>query len=92
MSVENIVDYLLQAPSVTRQTSPMNWTYLNAPADGTVLLVWQAPQLGPVFASDGYIWADPEQAFSLDGKGHVSRSAESLAAGSFADDLHARRL
>ena len=73
MTVETIVDYLLQAPSITRQTSPMIWTYLNAPVDGTVLLVWQPPQLGPNYASDGYIWADPEQAFTLDAKGYVRR-------------------
>ncbi|KAI9824878.1 MAG: hypothetical protein M1832_001483 [Thelocarpon impressellum] len=71
MSVEAIVDYLLQAPNITRHAAPMNWTYLDAPADGTVLLVWQAPQLGTHFASDGYVWADPEQAFSLDAKGYT---------------------
>ncbi|KAI9846212.1 MAG: hypothetical protein M1838_001373 [Thelocarpon superellum] len=69
MSVETIVDYLLQAVNITRHTAPMNWTYLDAPADGTVLLVWQPGQLGTHFASDGYVWADPEQAFSLDAKG-----------------------
>ena len=72
MSVETIVDYLLQAPNITRSTAPMNWTYLEAPGDGTVLLVWQPPQLATHFASDGFVWADPEQAFSLDAKGYVS--------------------
>ena len=81
MTVEAIVDYLLQAPNITRHTAPMNWTYLDAPADGTVLLVWQPSQLGNHFASDGYIWADPEQAFSLDAKGYVRVGGHSLSAG-----------
>ena len=43
----------------------MNWMFLDAPAEGTVMLVWQPlAQLGTRFASDGYVWADGEQAFS----------------------------
>ena len=51
----------------------MNWMIMDAPPDGSVMLVWQPlNQLGMHFASDGYIWADPEQAFSSDAKGYVS--------------------
>lgn len=36
------------------------------------MLVWQPlAKLGTEFASDGYIWADPEQAFSSHTKGYV---------------------
>lgn len=50
----------------------MNWMFLNAPADGSVMLVWQPlNQLGTQFASDGYVWADVEQAFSSEAKGYV---------------------
>lgn len=74
LTVDTIVDYLLQAPSITRHTSPMNWTFLDAPPDGTLLLVWQPTQLGINSASDGYIWADAEHAFSLNAKGCVSQT------------------
>ena len=50
----------------------MNWMFLDAPADGTVMLLWQPlNQLGTRFASDGYVWADPEQAFSQEHRGYV---------------------
>ncbi|KAI9789037.1 MAG: hypothetical protein M1816_006392 [Peltula sp. TS41687] len=68
---ETIVEYLLQAYNITRHSAPMNWTFLDAPPDNTVLLVWQPSQLGLNFASDGYIWADPEAPFSLEVKGCV---------------------
>ncbi|KAI9843839.1 MAG: hypothetical protein M1837_006100 [Sclerophora amabilis] len=68
MSVDTIVDYLLQAPNITRHSAPMNWTFLDAPTDGAILLVWQPGQLGTQFASDGYLWGDPESAFSLNAK------------------------
>lgn len=50
----------------------MHWTFLDGPPDGTVMLTWQ-PQnhLGNNFASDGYIWADQEQAFSFESRGYV---------------------
>ena len=52
----------------------MNWMFLDAPTDGTVMLVWQPlNKLGTRFASDGYIWADPEQAFSQEHRGYVGR-------------------
>ena len=50
----------------------MNWMYIDAPPDGTVMLVWQPlAQLGTRFASDGYIWADAEQSFSMEARGYV---------------------
>lgn len=50
----------------------MHWTFLDGPPDGTVMLTWQ-PQnhLGNNFASDGYIWADQEQAFTFESRGYV---------------------
>ncbi|KAL9600758.1 MAG: hypothetical protein Q9219_002999 [cf. Caloplaca sp. 3 TL-2023] len=50
----------------------MTWTFVDAPADGTSMLVWQPlAKLGTEFASDGYIWADAEQAFSSQAKGYT---------------------
>ena len=63
---EKIAEWLLAAPKIARDTAPFYWTYLDRPADGTVLLVWQAPQMGNEFASDGYIWAHQETAFQLE--------------------------
>ncbi|KAI9775144.1 MAG: hypothetical protein M1839_001395 [Geoglossum umbratile] len=49
-----------------------NWTYLDAPPDGSLYLVWQPlMQMGTHFASDGYIWTDPEQAYTLEAKGYT---------------------
>ncbi|KZF24401.1 DUF1750-domain-containing protein [Xylona heveae TC161] len=71
LSVETVVDYLLQAPKVVKDVAPMNWTFLDGPSDGSVLLVWQPFKLGTHFASDGYVWADAEQAFTSDVRGYT---------------------
>ena len=43
-----------------------------APPDGSVMLTWQPLNyLGTNFASDGYVWADVEQAFSFEARGYV---------------------
>jgi hypothetical protein len=69
---EVIVDYLLKAPSIARNV-PFTWTFLDGVPDGTLYLVWQPlNHLGTAAASDGYVWADPEGAFSLEMKGYVS--------------------
>lgn len=66
------MEYLVNAPRITREVAGMNWMFLDAPPDGTVMLVWQPlSQMGAHAASDGYIWADPEQAFSSESKGYV---------------------
>ena len=49
----------------------MNWMFLHCPQDGDVMLVWQPPQMGMAFGSDGYIWADPEAAFTSEMRGYV---------------------
>lgn len=70
--VETVVEYLLQAPRITRDIAPVGWKFLDPPRDGTIMLVWQPPQLGTQFASDGLIWADAEYAFDTDARGYVS--------------------
>ena len=76
VNLDTIVDYLLQAPKIAKEVAPMSWMFLDAPRDGTLMLVWQAlSQLGTRSASDGYVWADPEQAFSQEHKGYVSGNA-----------------
>lgn len=49
----------------------MSWMYLDCPPDGEVMLVWQPSQLRTQAASDGFIWADAESAFSSEMRGYV---------------------
>ncbi|EPS32040.1 hypothetical protein PDE_06999 [Penicillium oxalicum 114-2] len=71
MPTETALEYLLSAPR-TCQTQPMQWTFLDGPQDGTVMLTWQPlNHLGNNFASDGYIWADVEQAFTFEARGYT---------------------
>ncbi|OAL73365.1 hypothetical protein A7D00_1391 [Trichophyton violaceum] len=69
---ETAVEYLLAAPKVVRELQPMHWTYLDGPPDNTVMLTWQPlNHLGTNFASDGYVWADVEQAYTVEVRGYI---------------------
>ncbi|MCJ1317327.1 hypothetical protein MMC15_002650 [Xylographa vitiligo] len=71
LSIETTVEHLLQAPKIVAEVSAMTWRYLEAPRDGSELLVWQPEaKLGHRFASDGYIWADMESSFKQDFRGY----------------------
>ncbi|KAJ5101631.1 hypothetical protein NUU61_003853 [Penicillium alfredii] len=71
MPTETAVEYLTSAPRVC-QSQPMHWTFLDGPADGTLMLTWQPlAHLGNNFASDGYVWADVEQAFTFESRGYT---------------------
>lgn len=73
LSLDTVVEYLIQAPRITRDMQPMHWMFIDAPQDGSVMLVWQpSAHLGTNFATDGYVWADPEQAFNSEARGYVS--------------------
>ena len=72
LPTDTVVEYLLSAPKVTRELQPMHWTFIDGPPDGSVMLTWQPLNyLGTNFASDGYVWADVEQAFSFEARGYV---------------------
>ena len=78
MSLETVVTYLSEAPKIVRDIQPVQWQFLEAPADGTMMLVWQPLEyLDTNFASDGYVWADVEQAFEQEIRGYVSLTIES---------------
>ena len=50
----------------------MNWQFLDAPQDGTVMLEWQPlNHLGNRSATDGYVWGDAEAAFTMEVSGYV---------------------
>ncbi|KAG4423512.1 hypothetical protein IFR04_003335 [Cadophora malorum] len=63
---DKVAEYLLGAPKIARDQATFYWTYLDRPADGTVLLVWQSAQLGTEFPSDGYIWTPGESSFAIE--------------------------
>lgn len=78
MPNETAVEYLTSAPRIC-QSKPMHWTFLDGPADGTVMLTWQPTHhMGTNFASDGYIWADAEQAYTFEARGYVCYTNEAL--------------
>ena len=80
--MEQAFEFLIQAPRIVKEVAPMTWTYLQGPADGTVFMEWQPTggglggasggQRPSRFASDGFVWADAENTFTLDFKGYVS--------------------
>lgn len=77
LNQDTLLEYLTQAPKIVREVAPVSWTYLQAPpADGTVFLAWQPEsQRGTRFASDGYVWADPEANYTFERHGYVGVSA-----------------
>ncbi|KAL2358571.1 hypothetical protein BJ546DRAFT_946096 [Cryomyces antarcticus] len=72
INLDQVVEYLLHAPKIVKELAPMSWQYMHAPQDGTVLLAWQASgAMEGRFASDGYVWADPEATFAQSIRGYT---------------------
>ncbi|KAI4216868.1 MAG: hypothetical protein LQ351_000817 [Letrouitia transgressa] len=72
VQLDSVVENLKNAVQITKEVAAMNWTFVDAPKDGTMMLVWQPlDKMGTHSASDGYIWADAEQAFSSEAGGYV---------------------
>ncbi|KAI9739115.1 MAG: hypothetical protein M1834_007328 [Cirrosporium novae-zelandiae] len=95
VSLEKVVDFLQQGLRITRDVAPMHWQFLDAPSDGSLMLVWQPlNHMNTHFASDGYIWADAEQMFTQETRGYtvemyVHRSGYRLGQEHFAS--HSRK-
>ncbi|KAH6666105.1 hypothetical protein B0J14DRAFT_643388 [Halenospora varia] len=68
---DKVAEWLQNAPRIARAEAPFYWTYLDRPADGNILLVWQSPVQGTEFPSDGYVWAPGETVFQLDIGGYL---------------------
>ncbi|KAB5536350.1 hypothetical protein GE09DRAFT_323622 [Coniochaeta sp. 2T2.1] len=67
LNTQEVVKWLSNAPKIARDVAPFYWTYLDAPADGTIFLAWQPLARRNVeFSSDGYIWPQPEQTYRQD--------------------------
>ncbi|KAH9869601.1 hypothetical protein IAQ61_006809 [Plenodomus lingam] len=65
------LEYLIKGPQITRDTSPVAWTYFpSPPPDGTIILTWQPPRMATQFASDGMVWADVEQMYDVNVRGY----------------------
>ncbi|KAH8881241.1 DUF1750-domain-containing protein [Thozetella sp. PMI_491] len=62
VELREVIEWLMQAPKIARDTAPFYWTYLDCPTDGTIHLIWQpTTRRQTEFASDGYIWPGPER-------------------------------
>ena len=70
-SLDGIFEKLSEAPKIVREVASMSWTFLDAPANGTLMLVYQSPQTRNRFATDGYLWADQEQYYRQEHQGYV---------------------
>ena len=72
LPVETVGELLLQAPEASRKQL-FSWQMLNTPPDNSVFLVWVPPMLNGGCASDGYVWIDSDQGYSMElPKGYVS--------------------
>ncbi|PHH70995.1 hypothetical protein CDD82_6800 [Ophiocordyceps australis] len=95
LDVNEVVRWLMNAPQVARDRAPFFWTYLDKPTDGTVLLTWQPLQrLNSNFATDGFIWAPPEQVYKQELGNGLILEIYYLKAGYMPGEqfaLHARR-
>lgn len=67
---ELLVDMLLKTPVVVQQY-PFAWSMIEPPPPGSLMLSWHPPAMGTSCASDGYVWADPENVHTVDVKGYV---------------------
>ncbi|XP_044724855.1 SWI/SNF and RSC complex subunit Ssr4 [Hirsutella rhossiliensis] len=95
LDLSEVAKWLMSAPQVARDRAPFFWTYLDKPADGTILLTWQPLQrLGTNFATDGFVWAPPEQVYKQDLGNGLMLEIYYLKAGYIPGEqyaLHARR-
>ncbi|KAK5990934.1 SWI/SNF and RSC complexes subunit ssr4-like protein [Cladobotryum mycophilum] len=95
LDFNEVAKWLMNAPQIARDRAPFFWTYLDKPADGTILLTWQPLQrLGTNFATDGFVWAPPEQIYKHDLGNGLMLEIYYLKAGYIPGEqfaLHARR-
>ena len=74
LPVDKVIEFLLHAVRFTRSEKTVSWQFLNGPPDGTISVAWQPPSMKTEFSSDGYVYADPERAFSQQVRGYVGNS------------------
>ncbi|KAG5967258.1 hypothetical protein E4U56_000930 [Claviceps arundinis] len=95
LDLNEVAKWLMTAPQIARDRAPFFWTYLDKPADGTILLTWQPLQrLATNFATDGFVWAPPEQVYKHDLGNGLMLEVCMLKAGYIPGEqyaMHARR-
>lgn len=73
LSLDSVLTELLNAPRIVGSQKSVAWQYLAPPRDGSILLAWQpTAQMGNTYASDGFIFAEPEQMFRQTCRDYVS--------------------
>lgn len=91
INLQDAAKWLMNAPHVARDKAPFFWTYLDKPVDGTVLMMWQPLQrMGSNFATDGFIWAPPEQMYKHDLGNGLILEIYYLKAGYLPGETHAQ--
>ena len=70
-SIEFIIENLVKAYRIFNESIAVSWQFLDAPPAEYAALTWQPPALHGRFATDGYIWADPEQFSTNEVQGYV---------------------
>ncbi|KAF8469001.1 hypothetical protein BDZ91DRAFT_721549 [Kalaharituber pfeilii] len=94
ITVEMIGEMLLKAPQ-TAQQYPFTWTMLDTPPEGSLFLVWVPPMLNGGCASDGFVWVDPDQGYSMETpKGYTIEMVQTKSGfipGQESHTLHTRR-
>ncbi|KAF2857944.1 DUF1750-domain-containing protein, partial [Piedraia hortae CBS 480.64] len=66
ISLEQVVRYLVDAPTIAKSMAPMAWHYVTCPPDGTLWLEWLPPEkmvANARYPSDGYVWGDQEMPY-----------------------------
>lgn len=77
LSLENVLNELLAAPRIVGSLKAVAWQYLPPPRDGTVLLAWQPTlQMDTTYATDGFVFAEPEQVFHQACRSYVSSGSD----------------
>lgn len=71
LPITTVLDILVKGPQIAQQ-SPFTWTMLDAPDEGTMLLVMIPPQMQNVQTTDGCVWLEAEVPTRIDERGFVS--------------------
>ena len=71
LTVNKVIEYLLHSAQWAKSEKTVSWTMFDGPPAGSLFITWQPSSFGKRFASDGYIYADPEQGLTSQVRGYV---------------------
>jgi hypothetical protein len=72
LPVQQIAAFLSDAINIA-STIPFRWDFIDAPAPGSLIFVWMAPQTFASPPTDGYQYLDPENMLHLSVGDKVTR-------------------